>query len=97
MDFGGLELRSTSIGGSRMYNFAQEKQWFAMADAGRQFGTLGQWFCYGNWGPAVWDFRGLVLDSLPLEQLKCVVLHMKSNGFAMAMSSGNLGLRGSGT
>ena len=46
----------------------------------------------GNFGlRGVWG-----LDSFPLGKAKCSVLHMKSNGFALAMGTGNFGLRGSG-
>ena len=37
------------------------------------------------------------LDPPPLGKPKCRVLQRKSNGFAMAVSTGNFGLRGSGT
>ena len=64
-----------------MYSFAGKSNGFATADEDRQFGTSGVWG----------------LDPPPLEEPKCKVLLRESNGFAMAMRTGNFGLRGSGT
>ena len=63
-----------------MYSFASEKQWFWDGNEHRQFWTSG-----------VRD-----LDPPPLGKAKCTVLQRKSSGFAMAMKTGNFGLRGSG-
>ena len=63
-----------------MCSFAKENKWFCDRNEDWQFAISGVWG----------------LDQPPLGKPKCTVLQKKTNGFAMAMKTGNLGLRGSG-